>query len=229
MTGKCVSFAVSNNRNHTIKMRNHIKLIIICLALLSALSSVAQPVRRWGVTVGGNYNEIHFKQTDIFNSDRMFGPSIGLTGDMMIPGVGFGIDASILYTMRQGKIHLGDKYAWSSQGIDNQAARQHYIDVPLNLKFRYSNLGGLESTLMPFIYVGPTFSFLAGHNKVNDALKYTTVNVLLHAGIGVELFNKVQVSGGFSFSVGQNLGTKILDDHVAKHRTWFIQATYFIK
>ena len=210
-------------------MRSYIKYTLITIALLSALSSVAQPVRRWGITVGGNYNEIHFKQSDLFESDRMFGPSIGVTGDMMIPGVGFGIDASILYTMRQGRLHLGDRRVWESLGLGNEVARQHYIDVPLNLKFRYSRLGGLESTLMPFIYAGPTFSFLVGHNKVGDALKYTGVNVLLHAGIGVELFNKVQVSGGYSFSVGQNLGTKLLDDNVAKHRAWFVQATYFFK
>ena len=210
-------------------MRSYIKYTLITIALLSALSSVAQPVRRWGITVGGNYNEIHFKQSDLFESDRMFGPSIGVTGDMMIPGVGFGIDASILYTMRQGRLHLGDRRVWESLGLGNEVARQHYIDVPLNLKFRYSRLGGLESTLMPFIYAGPTFSFLVGHNKVGDALKYTGVNVLLHAGIGVELCNKVQVSGGYSFSVGQNLGTKLLDDNVAKHRTWFVQATYFFK
>ena len=210
-------------------MRSYIKFLIISVALLSAISSFAQPVRRWGVTVGGNYNEIHFKQTDIFESDRMFGGSVSITGDMMIPGVGFGIDGSILYTLRQGRLHLGDRRIWESQGLGNEVARQHYIDVPINLKFRYSKLGGLESTLMPFIYAGPTFSFLVGHNKVGDALKYTPVNVLLHAGIGVELFNKVQVSGGYSFSVGQNLGTKLLDDHVAKHRTWFIQATYFFK
>ncbi len=210
-------------------MRSYIKYTLITIALMSALSSVAQPVRRWGITVGGNYNEIHFKQSDLFESDRMFGPSIGVTGDMMIPGVGFGIDASILYTMRQGRLHLGDRRVWESLGLGNEVARQHYIDVPLNLKFRYSKLGGLESTLMPFIYAGPTFSFLVGHNKVGDALKYTGVNVLLHAGIGVELFNKVQVSGGYSFSVGQNLGTKLLDDNVAKHRTWFVQATYFFK
>lgn len=210
-------------------MRKETRLIIIVVALFCALAAQAQPERRWGVTVGGNYNEIHFKQTDIFESDRMFSPSVGVTGDMMIPGVGFGVDASILYTMRQGRLHLGDKYAWGSQGLGNEVARQHYIDVPLNLKFRYSRLNGVESTIMPFVYAGPTFSFLVGHNKVGDALKYTTVNVLLHAGVGVELFNKVQISGGYSFSVGQNLGTKLLDDHVAKYRTWFVQATYFFK
>ena len=210
-------------------MIKHIKSILVIVMLLATLYAQAQPQRRWGITVGGNYNEIHFKQSDIFQSDRMFGPSVGITGDMMIPGIGFGVDGSILYTMRQGKVHFGDKIAWSSLGIENQTVSLHYIDVPLNLKFRYSNLGGLESTLMPFIYAGPTFSFLAGHNKVDDALEYTTVNVLLHAGIGVELFNKVQLSGGFSFSVGQNLRTKLLDEHVAKHRTWFVQATYFFK
>lgn len=201
----------------------------MAVALLCAVSSYAQPERRWGVTIGGNYNEIHFKQTDIFDSDRMFGGSIGITGDMMIPGVGFGIDASILYTLRQGKVHFGDKRAWESQGIETQAVQLHYIDIPLNLKFRYSRLGGLESSIMPFVYAGPTFSFLAGHNKVGNALDYTTVNVLLHAGVGVELFNKVQISGGYSFSVGQNLKTKILDQHEAKLRTWFVQATYFFK
>ena len=201
----------------------------MAVALLCAVSSYAQPERRWGVTIGGNYNEIHFKQTDIFDSDRMFGGSIGITGDMMIPGVGFGIDASILYTLRQGKVHFGDKRAWESQGIETQAVQLHYIDIPLNLKFRYSRLGGLESSIMPFVYAGPTFSFLAGHNKVGNALDYTTVNVLLHAGVGVELFNKVQISGGYSFSVGQNLKTKILDEHSAKQRTWFVQATYFFK
>ena len=210
-------------------MRKFTRLLALAVALLCAVSSFAQPERRWGVTVGGNYNEIHFKQSDIFDSDPMFGGSIGVTGDLMIPGVGFGIDGSILYTFRQGRVHFGDKRAWESQGIETQAVQLHYIDVPLNLKFRYSRLGGLESTIMPFVYAGPTFSFLAGHNKVGNALKYTTVNVLLHAGIGVELFNKVQISGGYSFSVGQNLGTKILDEHVAKHRTWFVQATYFFK
>ena len=210
-------------------MRKFTRLIILTIVVLSAVSSFAQPERRWGITVGGNYNTIHFKQSDIFESDPMFGGSIGLTGDMMIPGIGFGIDGSILYTLRQGKVHFGDRHAWDAQGIETQAVRLHYIDVPLNLKFRYSRLNGVENTIMPFVYVGPTFSFLAGHNKVNDSLNYTTVNVLLHAGIGVELFNRVQISGGYSFSVGQNLKTKILDEHSAKQRTWFVQATYFFK
>ena len=203
--------------------------IITTIAFLFICTIVAnaQPERRWGITVGGNYNEIHFKQSDLIESDRMFAPSIGVTGDMMIPGVGFGVDASLLYTMRQGKVHFGDKKVWSSLGMDNQAVTLHYIDVPLNLKFRYSKLNGVENTIMPMVFAGPTFSFLAGHNKVNDALKYTAVSVLLHFGVGCELFNKVQVSAGYSFSIGETLRTKLLDENAAKNRTWFLQGTYF--
>lgn len=207
-------------------MRKYIQILLVATTLLVAFTANAQPQRRWGITVGGNYNEIHFKQTDIFASDRMFGGSLGLTGEMMIPGVGFGVDASILYTLRQGKVHFGERKVWSSLGMENQAVRLHYIDVPLNLKFRYSNLNGVENTIMPIAFAGPTFSFLAGHNKVNDALKYTTVSVLLHMGIGCELFNKVQITGGYSFSIGETLRTKLLDDNAAKNRTWFVQATY---
>lgn len=207
-------------------MRKYIQILLVATTLLVAFTANAQPQRRWGITVGGNYNEIHFKQTDIFASDRMFGGSLGLTGEMMIPGVGFGVDASILYTLRQGKVHFGERKVWSSLGMENQAVRLHYIDVPLNLKFRYSNLNGVENTIMPIAFAGPTFSFLAGHNKVNDALKYTTVSVLLHMGIGCELFNKVQITGGYSFSIGETLRTKLLDENAAKNRTWFVQATY---
>lgn len=207
-------------------MRKYIQILLVATTVLVAFTATAQPQRRWGITVGGNYNEIHFKQTDIFASDRMFGGSLGLTGEMMIPGVGFGVDASILYTLRQGKVHFGERKVWSSLGMENQAVRLHYIDVPLNLKFRYSNLNGVENTIMPIAFAGPTFSFLAGHNKVNDALKYTTVSVLLHMGIGCELFNKVQITGGYSFSIGETLRTKLLDENAAKNRTWFVQATY---
>ena len=179
-------------------------LIAAVIVIFSSITAQAQN-SRWGVVVGGNYNKIHFKQQDIFAVDKGFGATAGLMGEIMLPGVGFGFEGQFLYTMRSSKLHMGDRRVWESLGLGDERLLLHYIDVPLNLKFRYANLGGFESTMMPFVYAGPTFSFLAGHSKANDALKYTTMSVLLHAGIGVELFNRVQISGGYSFSIGQNL------------------------
>ena len=202
---------------------------LILTAILAAPATLkAQSTTRWGVTVGGNYNKIHFQQADIFASDKMFGGMAGLTGEMMISGIGFGVDASLLYNLKQGRLHMGDRKIWSSQGLGNEVCRLHYIDVPLNLKFKYRNLNGLENTIAPIAFFGPTFSFLAGHNNIGDnQLKYNTVSVGLHGGLGVELFNKFQLNASYNFNLGETCRTTLLDEHSAKSRTWQVTATYF--
>lgn len=204
-------------------------IILLCIMAMVATIARAQSASRWGVTVGGNYNEIHFKQTDIFQSDKAFGGSVGVTGELRFAGVGFGVDGSLLYTLRQGRLHLGDRRVWSSQGVGNEMCRLHYIDVPLNLKFCYRNLNGVENTIAPIIFAGPTFCILAGHNSVGDHLKYTRLSVLLHAGVGVELFKHLQITACYNFSVDDNMRTRLLDEHTAKLRCWQLSATYFFK
>lgn len=201
--------------------------IIAALVAVSSLGFGAKAEGRWGVTLGGNYNEVHFKQSDIINVDRQFGAVAGFTGEYMIPGIGFGVDASLLYTMRGSKLHLGDRKVWSSLGAGTENCTLHYIDLPINLKFKYRNLNGIENIIMPIAFAGPTFSFLAGHNKCADALSYKTVSVGIHAGIGCELYNKVQINASYNFSIGRSLRTKLLDENDAKNRTWTVTATYF--
>jgi len=201
---------------------------LFALIILSAYALQAQTTSRWGITGGINYNQIHFKQSDIMDVDRGWGPLLGVTGEMNFSGIGFGVDASALYSMRSGKLHYGDKYVWSSDGYGDESCRMHYLDVPLHVKFKYHNLGGTEATIMPLVYVGPQFSFLMGKNlrKAND---YKTVSVYLDMGIGFELFERVQVRGGYCFSIGQTLHTVKLDDNVAKNRCWNFSVTYFLK
>lgn len=203
-----------------------------CLAALGILlcattTHAAEGSRRWGVTIGANYNEIHFKQSNLVDVDRMVGGSLGVTGEIMFPGVGIGVDASLLYSLRQGKMHLGDRTVWKSLELGDETARMHFIDVPLNLKYKYRNLGGFENTLAPFIYVGPTFSFCVAGDDLKDEISYSPVSVNLHFGLGAEIANNLQISGGYAFQIGETLHTRHLDQNVAKNRTWQIQATYF--
>lgn len=208
------------------------KLVTLLLIMIVAggATSWSQTTTRWGVTAGANYNELHFKQQDIFPVDRMFGPTAGVTGELMIHGVGFGFDASILYNLRQSRLYMGDRELWRQQGLGSEVCRLHYIDVPVHLKFKYRRLNGVENTVAPIIFAGPTFSFLAGHNNIGDhQLQYTTTSVQLHFGLGVELFNKFQINAGYGFNVGQTCRTTLLDDHVAKNRTWTVTMNYFFK
>ena len=202
--------------------------IVAVLALLYSATASAQTETRWGVTAGANYNEIHFKQSDIMPVDKAFGPMVGLTGEMNIQGIGFGVDLSLLYSMRSGKLHYGDYKVWSSLGIGDETVRMHSIDVPLNLKFRWHKMDGFEDKLMPFVAVGPTFSFLVGSN-LKDVNHYTPVSVIMHFGAGIELYRHLQLQGGFNFSIGQTLRTQLLDENIAKNRYWTLTATYFFK
>lgn len=204
------------------------KALLLIAALLVAVTATAQTSSRWGITVGANYNEVHFKQKDILPCKKMFGLQVGVTGEMNFGSGGFGVDGALLYTLKQGKVNYGDRVAWQSLGYGNETVAMHYIDVPLHLKFKYRRLGGAETTIMPMVFVGPQFSFLpyASHKSLNS---YPPVNVYLDMGAGVELFERMQVRAGYNFSVGQSFHTKLLDENVAKNRTWYLNLTWYLK
>ncbi len=206
------------------------RILAIAVSVLAlSVTAFAQTSTRWGVTLGGNYNQIHFKQSDIVKVDRGFGPVVGLNGEMNIPGLGFAIDASILYSMYSSKIHFGDWKVWNSAGLNTKTVMMHNIDIPLNLKLKYSKLNGFENTLKPMIYFGPTFSINVAGTNSSDHLKYNGMNTMLHFGVGMELFNRFQVSGEYSFAIGESMRTRVLDENVAKNRCWSLVLTYYFK
>ena len=202
--------------------------LLIAATLLAATAAMAQTTSRWGITAGANYNELHFKQQDIVPSTRAWGPQLGVTGEMNFGSLGFGVEGAALYTLKQGKVDYGSRTVWSSVGASNETVSMHYLDVPLHLKFKYRRLGGMETTFMPLVYAGPQFSFLL-HGNHSELNTYPPVNVYLDMGAGFELFERWQLRAGFNFSVGQTLHTKLLDDNVAKNRTWYVNLTWFLK
>ena len=121
--------------------------LLIAALLLTASAAMAQTTSRWGITAGANFNEVHFKQTDIVPSKR----------------------------------------AW-----------------------------------------GPQFSFLVGGNNRNINA-YSPVSVYLDMGAGIEIKERLQLRAGYNFSIGQTFHTKLLDDNVAKNRTWYFNVTWFLK
>ena len=205
------------------------KIILFITTLLIATAAASgQTTSRWGITAGATINEVHFKQHDIVPSKRAVGPQLGVTGEMNFSGIGFGVEGSLLYTLKQGKVNYGERTIWESQGFGDEMVSMHYLDVPLHLKFKYNRLGGAESTIMPMVFVGPQFSFLmhGNHGNIN---KYSPVSVYLDMGLGCELMERVQLRGGYNFSIGQSFHTKILDENVAKNRTWYFNVTWFLK
>ena len=65
-------------------------------------------------------------------------------GELMFPGIGFGIDFGLQYQMHDSKIHFGEKEVWASDGIESPNVALHNIQIPINLRFKYTQLNGIE-------------------------------------------------------------------------------------
>lgn len=199
-------------------------LALICVAALASSNSISAQ-GRWGVIAGADYTTLKFSQS-LTPVDEKIGGVVGITGELMMPGIGFGVDASILYTQRGGKIHFGDQKIWSSLGYGNESCTLHYIEIPIHLKFKYTNLNGVENIIAPIVFAGPSFTILAGHSKI-DALSYAGGEFGVQVGVGAELFRKFQINGSRCWGMTYALKTKLLDDYSAKNRTWKVTLTYF--
>lgn len=203
--------------------RKLVSTIILMAALLLPLSSNAQ--FRRSVVAGVNINDLVFKQ-DLVGVSSMVGAQAGVEGELMFPGIGFGLSFGLMYNQLGGQVNLGEKKIWASEGYGNEKLYLHNITIPLHLRFKWTRLNGFEDTLAPLIFGGPEFSILAGHSKC-DAIKWAGGDLSLTAGIGAEIFKKWQVTASYTWGMTYSLKTKLLDDYSARQRHWAVRVAYF--
>ena len=92
----------------------------------------------------------------------------------------------------------------------------------------YVHLNGFEEKLAPYVYAGPSFSILAGHNHI-DALKYSAMAFSIQFGIGAQIYNNFDVSVMYDWGLSYAVKTKLLTDFSARNRCWKLTFTYFFK
>ena len=195
------------------------------LSILAAVVCVAASAEfRWGPTAGVNVTSYKYSQ-DLFAIAPSVGGSAGVMGELMFPGIGFGIDFGLNYNLHGSKLHLGDKNVWASDGYGVEQSWLHTIEVPINLRFKYTNLNGIERKIAPFVYGGPLFSIIAGHSTL-DALKYTGGSVMLQCGVGAELFEHLQISAGYYWGMTYETQTIKLEDLTSRSQGWRVNLTY---
>lgn len=204
------------------------------LALLVAITAISAPLishaqMRWGVSAGVNVNDLKFKQV-LFPISKGFGESLGMRGEMMFPGIGFGLELGVFYQQQGASLDLGHEpnILWSSQGYGNERIYVHNISIPFNLKFKWTRMQGLEDYVAPFVYGGPVLQIQAGHSKC-DAIKFSGGDVELVCGLGVEVLKRWQVSASYTWGMTYALKTAQLFDVSARNRTWSVAVTYFLK
>lgn len=200
-------------------IRKFLTSIILLLATVTASAEF-----RWGPTVGANFTTLKWKQ-DIAATSMRTGFQAGVLGELMIPGIGFGIDMALRYNMHGSYVKFGDHEIWSSSGIKNQNVWLHTLEIPLNLKFKWTRMNGLEQYIAPFVYGGPVFNFTLSSNKA-PAIEYPLGYVAMQVGIGGEIFEKYQISAGYSWGISYQIRTIKLDNYSARPDGWFLNLSY---
>ncbi|MDE6480529.1 MAG: PorT family protein [Muribaculaceae bacterium] len=198
------------------------KLVLALMAIVIGLSANAE--LRWGPTASVNFNTFHWKEP-LLETHLRTGFDAGIMTEVMIPGIGFGVDAGLTYGMRSAKVNFGQWEVWNSDGFGNENVVLHTVNIPLHLRFKYTRLEGLEETFAPLAYAGPVFSFnVAGNSK---ALEQPVGTVSLDFGIGCELFEKFQVSVGYLWGVSYATRTVKLENLSARADGFRVNFAYF--
>lgn len=197
-------------------------LILLAIAAIAG-SLTASAEFRWGPSLGLSINRYNFKQ-DLLEVSNGIGGSAGIRGEMMFPGIGFGIDLGLFYEQKAGRINFGQWEIWQGNyGRPN--IMLHNIEIPLNLKFKWTRMQGVEDYVAPFVFGGPVFGIQAGHTKCG-ALKYSGGDLGLTVGAGAELYKHWQIAGSFTWGMSYAMKTRLLTDLSAQTRTVDIRVTY---
>ncbi len=198
------------------------KIAIGAAMMAAALTASAE--MRWGPTVGINGSTLGWKQ-DLVDTRYLIGYQAGITGELMIPGIGFGIGVGLNYQMNGARVNFGEREVWASEGYGDTHLQIHTLQVPVNLRFKWTRMEGFEQYLAPFAFAGPVFTFnLAATN--GGMIEKPAGTVDLQVGAGAEVLEHIQIFGGYYWGVSYQVRTKLLDNFSAKPQGWFIGASY---
>lgn len=188
--------------------------------MLFAVAFGASAEFRWGPTAGVNISELYWKQ-DLLETSLKPGFNVGVMGEVMIPGIGFGIDFGLKYAMHGAKVNFGAHEVWKADGYGDENLQFHTIQLPVNLRFKWTRMNGFEHYLAPFVYGGPAFTFNVSDNNL-DCVKIPLGSVGLQCGIGGEFLERYQLSVGYLWGITYDVQTVKLDNLTGRQRGWQI-------
>ena len=203
------------------------KYLIGLLAMLFALAGTNKAFAefRWGASAGLNVSNLKFNQK-LVPVKSVAAYDAGISGEMIFPGIGIGVNIGLFYNQQGAKVDLGSRQVWSSIGFGNEHVMLHNIRIPVHLRCKYTRLNGIENKIAPIIYGGPEFDIQVGHTNAS-AFKTSGGDLGLTVGLGAELYKKWQLTAGYTWGMTYALKTKLLDNFSAQSRQWNIRLAYY--
>lgn len=205
-------------------------LRLVLLTVLVGLAAAANAQFRYAPVVGVTVNNLKFKQ-DLVDVRHTIGFEAGVMGELMFPGIGFGMDFGLFYNMEGAKVNLGSRELWSSEGIGDDNLRLHTLRLPLHLRFKWTRMNGIEDYIAPFVYGGPEFGICVGHSGErqkdgSDPFRYAGGDLGLSVGGGLELWRRWQISCQYTWGMTYITKTRKLDNYSARNRQLAVRVAY---
>ena len=206
-----------------------ISVILLILSLFIAVPATAQ--FNWGIKAGLNLPEAPTNIRGIIdgNTGWYAGPMVKFT----FPILGIGIEADALYSE-------------SGVAIDGDTYKKSSIEIPLYLRYDLK-VPAISKFMIPFIAVGPQWGYTFGKKEfgqklqdtknlsdVNKYFKYDDSLFSLNLGLGLILFNHLQIHANYNIALGQNYEYEFenlnllngLETIKSKNNMWQISLAY---
>lgn len=208
--------------NKKIDMKKNRLLIVALIVAFSTISTTGYAQIRLGLRGEVGLNKVTFSKETI-EVENLNSFKLGPTVEVMLPAMNFGIEASVLYNNNRMNVTNDE----TTIEITN-----HYIDIPLNLKYKL----GLIEPLKIYAAAGPYARIHISGDDINidnviEDAKAKAFEAGVNIGLGVEIFKRI--------AVGVNYGIQLTDDYSTdqpkwsdalnnKDGVWSIQATVYL-
>lgn len=205
------------------------RLILVALVVVLGVGA-ANAQFRFGVKAGLNLNKLDFKHLENnLDGSNGLGYTAGLMAEFTIPIIGLGLDASLMYTRMNSESGVTTVNSSGNIVTEEKVFGKNFIEIPVNLKYKFK-LPVVGSFLAPYLYTGPTFAFKLDKNTV-EYLKAKTCQIAWNVGLGIELFNHLQVGASYGFGINNvvektNFGGISAEVLKVKNNYWTISAAY---
>lgn len=200
-------------------MNKHFVGLIACMAMFLTSLSAQADMFKFGLKGGVNLQELTLNDTPKSLEDaknlvlnKRCGWQAGVTAQFTLPVIGLGAEVSALYSHRTSE-------------VDGRYFDNNFFSVPVHAIYKI-DIPVVNQVIAPYVFAGPDFAFRLsddsfsypsvltgiatnGQNYTDELRRiYTTkkYNVGLDLGLGVELFQHLQVSA--CYTIGLNSAMK---------------------
>ena len=199
------------------------KYFVFTVVAVLFVSLQVQAQFNWGLKGGLNLSDISSDEEFYKNSDNYTGFQVGPMLEFMVPVLGIGLDAAVLYSQTGFK-------------VDEKTIENGNLLIPVNLKYKLSLLDivGAYATAGPYIgfkLFGDKKDFI---NNAIEKIESQSFGAGLNFGIGVELLSKLQVGVNYQLGLTDDYKTFKIDTSIGqtvssgeKSSVWSITAALF--